>query len=176
MSRPRRAKVVAIVEQPKPLLICNGQFFVFTTKEVQVHVLSDPQTALFWDGLSIADTRSERTTQMHREYVVRQHFGSEAIGFLPAGTAEALFHYVEHYEGPLTEEIKGLAACILSGTPYGPDNAQGGRLSGGEKVTSPVAPQTPSGPNGATFSVGLGTEREEWVAEQEIRQIEGSMA
>lgn len=144
----KETKVAPAPVQIQPLLIVSGQFFVFTIKKVQVHVLDAMATALLYDGLSIADTRSFNQ-EFHRDYVVRQTFGREAIGFLPAGTAEALWYYAEHYEGMLAEQVKGLAACILSGTPYGPESHMGGGIVGGEKVTPPVRPNAPKDSGGA---------------------------
>src|SRR5438105_12502390 len=146
----RKALKSVPVVQTAPLLIVSGQFFVFTVREVQVHVLDARCTALLYDGLSIAETRSERNVDMHRAYVVRQTFGRDAIGFLPAGTTEALFYYCEHYEGPFSETIKGLSACILTGTPFGHDDANR-KLDGGLKVQTPSTPLVPTPSSGMHF-------------------------
>lgn len=134
----------------KTLLICAGQFIVLTTKEVQVHLLNDSATARFWDGMEIADTRTFKPDQA-REYVIRQTFGQDAVSFLPAHSFEAIFHYAEHYEGALAEQVKGICACILTGTPYGPESHRGSSVDGDGLKVAPVPSPKGSGPTGATF-------------------------
>jgi hypothetical protein len=132
------------------LLIARGQFFVLSAKTVSVHVLDVLGTSNFWDGMEIAETRSRNVDQA-REYVLRQTFGSDCIGFMPANSSEALLYYTEHYEGLHATLVKQLAACILTGTPFSLDARGHSDGSGGEKVTGkPVQPVKPA-PAGQVF-------------------------
>ncbi|MGH9608032.1 MAG: hypothetical protein ACRD34_00025 [Bryobacteraceae bacterium] len=147
MSARKKLKPAPV--QLNTLLIVPEQFLVLTVTHVEVHVLHETAVTGLWQALAIADTRTR--PEPAREYVIKQFFGRNAVGFLPAGSVEALLWLSENYAGILAEEVKGICACILTGTPFGPpdDSASDG---GGLTVAPPV-PQQPTGPTGATFDL-----------------------
>lgn len=147
------------VVKTSPMLLCTpGTFFVFTKNLVHVDVLSDTETTRFWDKITMADRCVFMDTDVAREQVLRQVFGHDVVSFLPANR-EACKYLSEHYEGPMKDMVQGLAACILMGTPFGPDDSNPGISGGGIKV--PVAPVPKgTGPTGALFDKMLRDERE----------------
>jgi hypothetical protein len=136
-----KRKPKAAQEEQRPLLICNGQFLVITKDGVQVHLLSDKATTLFYDGLFIAEQTNK--PEMYVAQVLRQTFYVDAVTALPAGSIDALYFYIEHYNGPQQEKVKQLAACIVTGTPYGPEESDEGDNGAPDRV--PVKPLAPSG-------------------------------
>ena len=120
----------------KTLLICDGLFLVLTVQEVHVHLLSAHEVSRYWEAIEMCD--DTRAPEVYRAQVYRRVFGSETINALPAGCAQALIAYAEHYQGLHAEQVKGIAACILTGTPFGPDGDNG---EGGTRE-----PQTPKRP------------------------------
>jgi hypothetical protein len=137
-----KRKPKAAQEEQRPLLICNGQFLVVTKDNVQVHLLSDTATTLFYDGLLIAEQTSQ--PEMYVAQVLRQTFRVDVVTALPAGSIEALYFYIEHYNGPQQEKVKQLAACIVTGTPYGPEENPP-MDDGGIRERVPVKPLAPTG-------------------------------
>lgn len=137
-----KRKPKAAQEEQRPLLICNGQFLVITRdSSVQVHLLSETATTLFYDGLLIAEKTSK--PDMYVAQVLRQTFRVDAVTALPAGSIDALYFYIEHYNGPQQEKVKQLAACIVTGTPYGPEESDDDDSGAPDRI--PVKPLAPSG-------------------------------
>lgn len=146
----RKTPVKTEQKTPQTLLCTPGTFFVFTKRLVHVEVLSDTETARLWDKLTLAEGCVFMDVSVAREQVLRQIFGQDAEGFLPANR-EACQYLSEHYEGPMKEMVQGLAACILTGTPFGPDDRNPGIDGNGEKV--PVGPKpVDSGPASAPLN------------------------
>lgn len=129
-------------EEQRPLLICSGQFLVITPKEVQVHILTQTATTLFYDGLFIAEKSSKPETYVAQ--VLRQTFRVDAVTALPASSIDALYFYIDHYDGPQQEKVKQLAACIVTGTPFGPDENPN-MDDEGFRERVPVKPLAPTG-------------------------------
>lgn len=151
----RKSAPAVKVETVKMLLCTPGTFFVFTKNLVHIDVLSDTETTRLWEKLTLADACVFVDPFVAREQVLRQVFGQDAQSFLPANRA-ACVYLSEHYEGPMKDMVQGLAACILTGTPFGPD--ENPRIDGGVKI--PVGPvPKDSGPTGATFDLCLGAEK-----------------
>ena len=125
----------------KPLLIVQGQFICLTETDVFVSLLNRDQNKLLWDSLSLAEDAIKRDEA--RKYVFKQIFGDDVIGILPASTSTALYAYAEHYDGLHSAKVKGIAACILTGNPFG---------GGGTKVSNPALPSAPQ-PGGAAVSL-----------------------
>lgn len=130
----RKQQPTVKLERDKMLLIVSTQFFVFTAKRVRLTMLSMGQTSRLYDGLTLADNCRIVDPVVQREYVIRQTFGSDATGFLPANSVDCLMFLAESYKGPFEEEVKGICACILTGTPYGPEDANPGIDGGSEKI------------------------------------------
>lgn len=149
-KRTQQAEMVKAV----PMLLCTlGTFFVFTKRHVFVEVLSDTETRRLWEGLAIAEACVFIDRAIARQTVLRQSFSSDVEDFLPATSRECLMYYVEHYEGRCAEDLKGLCAMILTGTPYGPESYKGFDIHGdGEKITAPVGPTPNTGPSGEAFN------------------------
>ena len=120
-------------QMTRTLLICPGQFLVLTAQDVFVALLSEIENSRYWDAIAMCD--ESRAPEVYRLQVYRRVFGSDAIAALPASKLEALLAYAEHYEGLHTELVRGIAACILTGTPFSRDGDNNG---GGTKE-----PQTP---------------------------------
>jgi len=128
-------------EEQRPLLVCNGQFLVITKDGVQVHLLSETATTLFYDGLFLAEKTSK--PDMYVAQVLRQTFLVDAVTALPASSIDALYFYIEHYNGAQQEKVKQLAACIVTGTPFGPDDSGDDDNRSPDRI--PVKPRAPSG-------------------------------
>ena len=126
----------------RSLLIVPGQFICLTELEAFVSLLNHSQNDLLWKALSLAEDAIRR--EESRQYVFRQVFGADVIGILPASTTEALYAYAEHYDGLHKEKVRGIAACILTGTPFGHD--------GGSKVSPPNNPVKPQ-PGGTAVQI-----------------------
>lgn len=126
-------------------LVSPGQFIILTNVTAYVVLIEESRAAHYYDGLAICETRA-RDVDAARAQLIRLIFGSEAVQALPAGSAEALLFYIEHYDGRLHELVAQLAACILTGQPQtrdGSDPSARARL--------PVQPIAPPSPVGATF-------------------------
>lgn len=171
MGKRQQTEMVKVSQ----MLLCTlGTFFVFTKRHVFVELLSDTETTRFWEGITIAEACVFMDKDVARQQVLRQTFGSDVEDFLPATSRECLMYYVEHYEGRSAEDVKGLCAMILTGTPYGPESHKGFDIHGdGEKITAPVGPTPNTGPSGESFDAPSVTEI---LAEREIRQIESAQA
>lgn len=125
-----------------------------TEHEPYAFLLSDAQVTYLEDGIRIARDRARDPQQALRD-VYRQLFKVEGtIYAFPCWRLPMLEWITEHYEGPHKERTRGLAACIITGTPYGPDDTGKGP-KGGTPVTKPEPPKTPSGPSGAYFNPDL---------------------
>jgi len=134
------------IETAAPVAILAGQFFVITADAVTVHVLTADAERTYWD----AATMAERSTRpdIYGPQVLRDMFGiKNALGALPASSAAALLYYAEHYEGPHKDAVRGLAACIVTGQTYGPDENRGPD-GGGTPARLPEAPKGPKGGSG----------------------------
>lgn len=125
----------------KQLLITRGQFFVLTASTVFVALLSEEQTAKYFDALEIAE--ETRAPDVYRVQVYQRVFSSDAIAALPAYPHAALYDYAEHYTGLHQDLVRGIAACILTGTPFSKDgeNKNGGG-SGDRLPKPPKSPRT----------------------------------
>ena len=119
------------------LLIVASQFIVLTDTCAHLRLLSDISKTRLYESLELTDN------QNNRAYVIRQYFGHDAVGFLPATSIKALMHYAESYEGLHAEIVKGIAACILTGTPI--PNGENSGKDGGSKVPLVKPPKTPKG-------------------------------
>ena len=131
----------------RPLLICSGQFLVVAPDAVTVHVLTLDGTRTYYDGMTIAEQCTRRDVAV--DHVYRSTFGIKGvIHALPAFNADALTYYTEHYDGPQQDAVRGLAACILTGVPFGPDKPNPDPLDG-TPDRIPPRPPVPSSPNAA---------------------------
>lgn len=122
------------------LLIVPGQFIVLTASDVFVALLTAEQNASYWDAIAICD--DTRAPEVYRLEVYRRVFGRDAIQALPASKLEALLAYAEHWDGLHKDLVRGIAACILTGTPFSRD---GDGKDGGTREPLPKSPKTPHG-------------------------------
>lgn len=130
---------------PVPM-VSTGLFIVLTDTDATAHLIEETAAAAYWDGFGVVERcSSERHRDTNYLYLVRQTFGSDATAALPAPSGEALWWYVEHYEGRLQDRVRGLAACLISGKLPGGDD-------GGRTVDRPVPPPAPVSPVGALFA------------------------
>jgi hypothetical protein len=79
----------------------------------------------------------------NREYVFRQYFHDDVLAILPAGKMSALYDYAEHYEGIQQQAVRGLAACILTGTSFSRE-ASSDDADGGMRVLNDMTPVKPA--------------------------------
>lgn len=128
--------------QLKTLYIANGQFICITEAIVFVALLNENQQRVYWDALALADDSLHPVD--NRKYVMRRAFGDDVLRALPANSITALMDYAENYTGLQEEHVKGLAACILTGTPFGFNDTP----DGGSKEPQQPAP-TKRPPSGA---------------------------
>jgi hypothetical protein len=160
VSKPNRKKAEEVKAAPQMLLCTPEMFFVFTKKGVCVDVLTVDQARRLWERLTIAEGCRFIDTVHAREQVVRFVFGPDAEDFIPATSRECLMYYTEHYTGRYQQEVQGLSACILLGTPFTSDSANPG-IDGSDGQKVPVAPVPKgSGPTGAMFDKMLRDELE----------------
>jgi hypothetical protein len=131
---------------PVPFL-CAGQFIVLGADNAWVALIEERRVALYYDGITIAETRS-RNVGEYVAQIVREFFGRDAIQALPAPTFESLAFYLEHYEGRLQERVRQLAAVLLSGQLFSSTDK-----GGGARVPVTDLPQPPTRPGGATFDI-----------------------
>lgn len=151
-KKPVKQEIPAQAGNPlRPLLITPGQFFVLTADDVQVHVLSEDRTTQYWDRVLLSETRIR--ADVAKQETRRLMFGTEnIIDVLPAGSIKALVWYTDHYEGLHAERVKGIAACILTGTPFGPDSANP-IDGGGQTVPRVSGPDSPGSPGGVALEL-----------------------
>jgi len=130
------------------LLITAGQFICLTDKDAFLAHLPQDAVSRFYDGLKIAE--GTRQAEANVAYVTAQTFGRDVLRALPAPHAEACQWYAEHYEGMHQELIRGLMACVLTGTPYGADEDRlnDWKHGGGDRVTNPTPPPVLPGGDG----------------------------
>ncbi len=69
-----------------------------------------------------------------REQVYKLHFGDGILEALPAWSMRVMTQLATTYEGPFKLEVRGMAACIVSGVPYGHDGEGKHDGGGGHKV------------------------------------------
>jgi len=133
-----------------PLLACVGQFLAVSEKAVTVHLLNAGQLAAFYDCDSIAATAVNPVRA--RQQMLRETFRDADIVFaLPAFNAATLLHYVDHYEGPQRDAVRGICACILTGKPFGPADGPEDTDNGGSHDRLPQPPKGPKGGSGAAL-------------------------
>jgi hypothetical protein len=101
------------------LLITAGQFICLTVKDAFISHLPQDAVSRYWDGMRIAE--GTRQAEANVAYVNAQTFGRDVLRAFPAPSAEACQWYAEHYEGMHQEMVRGLMACVLTGTAYGVD-------------------------------------------------------
>lgn len=145
------AKAKRAPDPRPPLLMCHGQFIAVTADAVSVHVLDETRLGAFYQGLGVCHRSRDPEAAALR--VLASVFGKGTLLALPAFGAEGVAFLAEQYDGPQVEAVRGIAACILTGEPFGPRDDD---ESGGERAPlKPVSP-APAGPSGATFADLLG--------------------
>lgn len=113
----------------------------------QVHLLSDNQVSSLFNKLGIA---AKRESEEARTYAMRTYFGENVDYAIPCWSDGAMEAVAQEYEGPDMERIRGLAACIATGTPYG--GHEGDSDGGGYRV--PLSPPK-DGPKSPTLVSSL---------------------
>lgn len=101
-----------------------------------VHVLAPAERAALDARLRLA---SRRDCEASRLEAYRLSFGAGvrwAFCLTPASAAGL----AEAYSGPFRDAVRGLAACLATGTPYGPDDT-GGPGNGGAGDRLPAGPK-----------------------------------
>lgn len=122
----------------KTLLISPGQFICLTASDVFVALLAPSELARYWDTLEKCD--DTRAPEVYRAQLFKRVFGQDVLNALPAGHVDALHIYCEHYEGLHAEIVKGICACILTGTPFSRD---GDKPDGGTRIPQAPKPTRP---------------------------------
>ena len=128
-----------------PLLHAVGLFIVVGPTGPRVALLTESATQRLYSSLELADKPDNRS------YLLRQIFHTEVDAFLPAHRLDALLDYAENYAGPHHTQVQGLAACILTGTPFSTDTND---LGGGSKI--PTYPTPPAGDSGDHITLNTG--------------------
>ena len=108
-----------------------------------VHTLAPAERAAFDARLALASRRGSDAARLE---AYRITFGPGVRWAFPAGPA-MLNWLALSYDGPHRDAVRGLAACLATGTPFGPDSGPDSGPSWGDRV--PVgpkpAPRSPAG-------------------------------
>lgn len=150
----------------------------------QVVALSDTGLRDFNSRLEIA-TKHEKDSSRHEAY--RLTFGVRAHYAIPCWSVEAMTKLATEYKGENEKQVRGLAARIALGQPYGgPEpGARSGETDGGQRAPiDPVKPKPrkPSGGNAAPLTAeqllfGDGKRAKgERAAERQARRMEALQA
>lgn len=128
--------------RPIGLYLCIG-----TSVPPVVSLLNERERSHLSAGDRIAAGTSDPVT--YTRISRRQVLGHDATEYLiPAWSDEALVIIVDRYTGPFESEVKGLAACLLTGQTYSRDGESGSDSEGGTPAKlEPVQPVRPSGGN-----------------------------
>jgi len=107
-------------------------------------ILGSHTVTVYNDGLRIAD--KSRDPFLYRRLHYKQFFKVDGVrAAIPVHNENALLFLMERYHGPWEEQIRGIASCIYSGTPYGSDDPNPD-IGGGERVPVPTPPPTRPSP------------------------------
>lgn len=108
-----------------------------------VHVLAPAERAALDARLALAARRDSEAARLE---AYRLTFGLGVRWVFPAGP-ETLDWLALSYDGPHRDAVRGLAACLATGTPFGPDSGADSGPSGGERVPADPkpAPRSPAG-------------------------------
>lgn len=126
--------------RPIGLYLCIG-----TSVPPVVSLLTERERSHLMEGDRIAAGTDNPAlyTRQNRRGILR-HDATDYL--IPAWSDQALSVIVDRYTGPFETEVKGLAACLLTGTSYSLDRDSGDSSDGGVKARiEPVAPRTPPG-------------------------------
>ncbi len=126
--------------RPVGLYLC-----ISNTLPPTVSLLTERERSHLSEGDRIAAGTSDPVT--YTRISRRQVLGHDATEYLiPAWSDQALSVIVDRYTGPFEVEVKGLAACILTGQTYSRDGESGSNSEGGTPAKLvPVKPVQPSG-------------------------------
>lgn len=126
--------------RPVGLYLCIG-----TTVPPCVSLLNERERSHLSEGDRIAAGTSDPVT--YTRCSRRQVLGHDATEYLiPAWSDQALSVIVDRYTGPFESEVKGLAACLLTGRTYSRDGEGDKPPDGG--VKAPLKPDKPRSPPG----------------------------
>lgn len=119
-------------------MLCHalGTFILIKTECARLVLIDEITLKHFYTALELASKPA------NREYVIVQTFGPDVIAFLPAHNEIALHDYADHYDGLHSQQVRGIAACILLGEPIPTDT--GNNSDGGESVTQKPKPIKPN--------------------------------
>ena len=97
------------------------------------------------DRIAANTDNPEFYTRQNRRGILRHDVTDYLI---PAWSDPALAMVIDGYTGPFAEQVKGLAACLLTGTSYSLDRDSGDSSDGGVGARiEPVEPRLPPGGN-----------------------------
>jgi hypothetical protein len=120
-------------------------------------LISASAVRLLNDQVRIAEKHGKDSLKLQ---AYRQAFGLDAAVAFPCWIDECMAAVVANYKGAHEKAVRGLAACIVTGTPYGGEDWKGSPKSGkggdgGQKVKQPrPQPVKPSGGSGAELLFG----------------------
>lgn len=95
------------------------------------------------DRIAANTDNPELYTRQNRRGILRHDVTDYLI---PAWSDPALAMVIDGYTGPFAEQVKGLAACLLTGTSYSLDRDSGDSSDGG--VGARIEPDKPRLPPG----------------------------
>lgn len=126
----------------------NGTYLVFGPMHApEVHIVSKSDQESYWERLRMADGMQDKEAAVR--FAMKAAFKApDATYALPAWSIECMQTIATEYQGPHMIAVRGIAAAIALGRPFGQDaRDKGGKdQDGGERVEpKPKAPK-PSSP------------------------------